>query len=216
MAYDLYVVTDDRSMRNIPLSDLVRQAVEGGADIVQYRDKKSTGRVMLETALELRKLTHEYGVPLIINDRLDIAIACMADGLHVGQDDLPVPAVKNMSGFSGIIGVSVGTPEEAVRAEAEGADYVALSPLFSTPTKTDAGPGHGLAVLQEIRARVSVPLIAIGGIGSGNVSDVIAHGADGVAVISAVFGREDVRGAARELKSLITAAKARYHLKYPR
>jgi thiamine-phosphate pyrophosphorylase len=209
MAYDLYVVTDDRPTRNIPLAELVRQAIEGGADIVQYRDKTSTRTVILETAIELRKVTHEFGIPLVINDRLDIAIACMADGLHLGQNDLPVAEVKKRSDFSGIIGVSVGSPEEAARAEAEGADYVAISPLFSTPTKTDAGPGHGLAVLQEIRARVSVPVIAIGGIGRENVSVVIAHGADGVAVISAVFGKDDVRSAARELKSMITAAKSR-------
>lgn len=210
MAYDLYVVTDDKPTRNTPLADLVRQAIEGGADIVQYRDKTSTGRVMIRTALELRKVTRDYGIPLIINDRLDIAIACMADGIHVGQDDLPVPAVKNRSDFSGIVGVSVGSVEEAVRAEVAGADYVALSPLFSTPTKTDAGPGHGLSVLLEIRNRVSLPVIAIGGIGPENVSDVITHGADGVAVISAVFGMEDVRTAAQELKSLISAAKARH------
>ena len=210
MEYGLYVVTDDRPTMNSPLADRVRQAIEGGADIVQYRDKTSTDRVMLETALELRKVTYDYGIPLIINDRPDIAIACMADGLHVGQDDLPVPQVKKRSDFSGIIGVSVGSPEEAIRAEKEGADYVALSPLFSTPTKTDAGPGHGLAVLREIRNQVSVPIVAIGGIGRENVSDVIAHGADGVAVISAVFGKEDVRSAARELKFLITAAKSRH------
>lgn len=210
MAYDLYVVTDERIKRPIPLADLVRQAVEGGADIVQYRDKTSADRIMLKTALELRKATDDYGIPLIINDRLDIAIACMADGIHVGQDDLPVPAIKHRSDFSGIVGVSVGSVEEAVRAEVAGADYVALSPLFSTPTKTDAGPGHGLAVLRKIRNRVSLPVVAIGGIGPGNVSDVIASGADGVAVISAVFGKEDVRTAAQELKSLISAAKARY------
>jgi thiamine-phosphate pyrophosphorylase len=208
MAFDLYVVTDERPARTIPLPDLVRQAIEGGADIVQYRDKISPGRVMLETALELRKVTDEYGIPLIINDRLDIAIACMADGLHVGQDDIPVQAVKIRSDFSGIVGVSVGSIEEAVRAEHAGADYVALSPLFSTPTKIDAGPGHGLSVLREIRNRVSLPVIAIGGIGPENVSDVIAHGADGVAVISAIFGGQDIRAAAQELKSLISAAKA--------
>jgi thiamine-phosphate pyrophosphorylase len=208
MAYDLYIVTDDRPTRKTPLADLVRQAIEGGADIIQYRDKTSTCRVMLETALELRKVTRDYGIPLVINDRLDIAIACRADGLHVGQNDLPVPAVKSVSHFSGIVGVSVGSPEEAVRAEEEGAGYVALSPLFSTPTKTDAGAGHGLSVLREIRNAVSVPVIAIGGIGRENVSDVIAHGADGVAVISAVFGKDDVRSAAQELKSLISAAKA--------
>ena len=122
MEFGLYVVTDDRPTMNSPLADLVRQAIEGGADIVQYRDKTSTGRIMLETALELRKVTYDYGIPLIINDRLDIAIACMADGLHVGQDDFPVPEVKNRSDFSGIIGVSVGSPEEAIRAEEEGAD----------------------------------------------------------------------------------------------
>jgi thiamine-phosphate pyrophosphorylase len=156
----------------------------------------------------MTQLAHGYGALLIVNDRLDIAVASGADGAHLGQDDVPVKEARKMAPQNFIIGASVGNIDEALAAEQDGADYVALSPIFSTPSKSDAGPGHGLGVLADIRRSVRVPVIAIGGITPANAASVIKAGADGVAVISAVIGQTDVERAARELKNIVLAAKA--------
>ena len=156
---------------------------------------------------EIRELTRKTGTLFIVNDRLDVALACGADGVHLGRDDLRVDVARQIAPRSFVIGVSVRNPEEAVAAEEAGADYVVLSPIFSTTSKDDAGPGLGLAALREIREEVSIPVIAIGGISRDNVGAVIGAGADGVAVISAVVGQPDITTAARDLKSRITVAK---------
>ena len=132
------------------------------------------------------------GTLFIVNDRLDVALACGADGVHLGQDDIRVGVARQIAPPGFIIGVSVGTVDEAIRAEQEGADYIAVSPVFSTASKNDAGPGRGLIVLREIRRSVSVPVIAIGGITMDNVREVITAGADGVAVISVVVGSKNI------------------------
>jgi thiamine-phosphate pyrophosphorylase len=147
------------------------------------------------------------GTVFIVNDRLDVALACGADGVHLGQDDIRVGVARQIAPPGFIIGVSVGTVAEAKRAEQEGADYIALSPVFSTASKNDAGPGRGLEVLQEICRSVSVPVIAIGGITLDNVREVIATGADGVAVISVVVGSRNIIAASRELKKRISESK---------
>jgi thiamine-phosphate pyrophosphorylase len=147
------------------------------------------------------------GTILIVNDRLDVALACGADGVHLGQDDIRADVARQIAPPGFIIGVSVGTVDEALKAEKDGADYIAISPLFSTGSKNDAGPGCGLDALREIRRNVSIPVIAIGGIKRNNVHDVIAAGADGIAVISAIVGSMDISAEARELKSLVSASK---------
>jgi thiamine-phosphate pyrophosphorylase len=209
MAYDLYVITDETIGRGLAHAEIARRAIAGGADAIQLRDKEMSGRELYAAAREIREVACASGTLFIVNDRLDVAIASGADGVHLGQDDLPLACARRLVPPGFIIGISVGCVDEAVRAAKGGADYIALSPTFATGSKDDAGPGRGLAELAAIRAVVAIPLIAIGGVGRSNVGDVIAAGADGVAVISAVVGSADVTGAAREMKSLIAAAKAR-------
>jgi thiamine-phosphate pyrophosphorylase len=143
----------------------------------------------------------------IVNDRLDVAITCGADGVHIGQDDMSVSTARQLAPPGFIIGVSVASVEDAIEAERDGADYLSLSPIFSTASKDDAGPGHGLDRLREIRRAVSIPVIAIGGINRQNVRDVIEAGADGVAVISAAVASPDITTAVRELRDLVREYK---------
>ncbi|HOI59606.1 MULTISPECIES: thiamine phosphate synthase [unclassified Methanoculleus] len=209
MGYDLYVVTDEKIGRGRSHAELARQAVAGGADAVQLRDKNLSGRDLFAAALAIREITSDAGALFIVNDRLDVALAAGADGVHLGAGDLPIGRARRIAPPGFIIGASVGSTATAARAAAEGADYVALSPTFATNSKDDAGPGHGLAMLAAVRAAVPLPLVAIGGITVANIADVIAVGADGVAVISAVVGKDDVTAAARDLRARIAAAKAK-------
>ncbi|WP_332449867.1 thiamine phosphate synthase [Methanoculleus sp.] len=209
MAYDLYVVTDETIGRGRSHAELAARAVAGGADMIQLRDKTLSSRDLLAAAFAIREVTLDAGALFIVNDRLDVALAAGADGVHLGESDLPIGHARRIAPPGFIIGASVGSVATAVGAANEGADYVALSPTFATGSKDDAGPGHGLATLSAIRSAVSLPLVAIGGITAGNVGEVIAAGADGVAVISAVVGKDDVTAAARDLRSRIAAAKAR-------
>jgi thiamine-phosphate pyrophosphorylase len=207
MGYDLYVITDETVGRGRSHAELAAQAVDGGADVIQLRDKRLPAPDLLEAATAVRKITRDSGALFIVNDHLDLALRVGADGVHLGAADIPLPEARSLSPPGFIIGASVGSVAGALRAEAAGADYVALSPTFATGSKSDAGPGLGLSVLSAIRAAVSVPLIAIGGINARNVADVIAAGADGVAVISAVVGVDDLTAAARDLRARIAAAK---------
>ncbi|MFA7304612.1 MAG: thiamine phosphate synthase, partial [Methanoregula sp.] len=152
-------------------------------------------------------ITQKTGAKCIVNDRLDVAIACGADGVHLGQGDLRVDVARQLAPPGFLVGVSVGSVEEAVQAAQDGADYLAVSPVFATTSKDDAGPGYGLPALRAVCARVHVPVLGIGGISRANAGDVIAAGADGVAVISAVVGCPDIAEAAREMKGLIVRAK---------
>ena len=204
---DLYIVTDREASRGRSHLEMARRSLAGGADVIQLRDKTLAGRDLLSLAREMAVLVRSHQALFIVNDRLDIALAAGADGVHLGQDDLPVSAARTIAPPPFIIGVSVGSAHEAMEAESDGADYVALSPVFSTPTKQDAGPGHGLETLMAIRSAVAVPVIAIGGVGLHNVEDVIRAGADGVAVISAVLGEEDVEDATRMMKARVLQAK---------
>jgi thiamine-phosphate pyrophosphorylase len=207
MKYDLYVITDEAIAGGLSHAEIAQRAIAGGADVIQLRDKMCGCRELNRIGRALREITKKAGTLFIVNDRLDVALACRADGVHLGQDDIRVGVARQIAPPGFIIGVSVGTVDEAVKAEQEGADYIAISPVFSTASKNDAGPGCGLDVLQEIRRSVSVPVIAIGGINLDNVREVIAAGADGVAVISVVVGSMDISAAARELKSLVSACK---------
>jgi len=207
MALDLYVVTDETLGKGRSHAEIAKLACAGGADAIQLRDKCCSMRELCRTGREIRETTRKTGTLFIVNDRLDVALACGADGVHLGQGDMSVDVARQIVPRSFVIGVSVGTVGEAVASEEAGADYVALSPVFSTASKDDAGPGQGLSVLREMKEAVSVPVIAIGGITKENAGDVIAAGADGVAVISAVVGQPDITAAARDLKDRIAAAK---------
>lgn len=209
MAYDLYVITDEGVGHGLSHARIAQRAVAGGADVIQLRDKRLSGRDLLTAASAIREITYDAGALFIVNDRLDVALAAGADGVHLGESDLPIEHARRIAPPGFVIGASVGSVAAAVRASAAGADYVALSPTFPTTSKDNAGPGHGLSMLSALRSAVSLPLVAIGGINPENVGDVIAAGADGVAVISAVVGQEDITGAARDLRARITAEKAK-------
>lgn len=207
MVYDLYVITDETISKGLTHAEIARQAIAGGADVIQLRDKTSGCRDLTAIGREIREITRKTLTMFIVNDRLDVALACGADGVHFGQGDVRVDVARQIVPPGFVIGISVGCVEEAVQAEHDGADYLALSPTFATASKNDAGPGHGLAVLREICSHVTIPVVAIGGITSANVGEVIAAGATGVAVISAVVGSPDITASAREMKGLITRAK---------
>ena len=206
MMYDLYVVTDDKLSLGRSHVEVAELSYRGGADIVQLRVKDNNER-FLGWAKEISAISKRYGRTFIVNDDVDIAIASGADGVHVGQEDTPVQEVRKRVPGDFIIGVSVGNVEEAVEAEKGGATYVALSPIFDTASKDDAGHGHGLRMMREIRDAVSIPAIAIGGINKSNAADVIKPGADGVAVISAVVSQPDIPKAAKELRSIVVSSK---------
>ncbi|GBC93596.1 Thiamine-phosphate synthase [bacterium HR15] len=181
----LYVITDPRLGGGHIQG--ARAALQGGARIIQLRDKEATTRQLIEYAHALRTLTREYNALLIINDRLDVALAVEADGVHLGQDDMPVLLARRVAGEELIIGVSAETVDEAIRAEVEGADYLGVGPMFTTATKPDAGMPIGPERLREIKQHVSIPVFGIGGITLGNAAQVLQAGADGLCVISAIL-----------------------------
>ena len=175
---------------------LIAEAVSGGATIVQLRGKKWTSRAFLDLGEKAVRLLRPQRIPLIINDRVDIALACGADGVHLGQDDMPLPYARAILGKKRIIGISASTVDEAETAEKGGADYIGVGAVYRTFSKKDTGPLLGLEGLSKIRQRVKLPILAIGGISAANAAEVISAGADGVAVISAIAAAKDPQKAA--------------------
>lgn len=202
----LYLVTDRRLAGNRPLTEVIRKSVAGGVSVVQLREKECSSREYLELALSIKKILPP-GIPLIINDRLDVALAAGASGVHLGQNDLPAEAARKHLGPEAIIGLSVENPDQLQKALNLPVDYLAISPIFPTPTKTDTGPAWGLEGLARARQLTSRPLVAIGGLNENNVSEVIRAGADGVAVVSAICAAPDPEQAARRLRALIAEAR---------
>ncbi len=205
----LHVLTDRSLSRGRDLLTVARAALDGGATVLQLRDKAASTRTLVEEGVALRALTRERGALLIVNDRIDVALAVDADGAHVGQDDMPVALARQLLGPERILGVSAGNLEEASEAVLAGADYLGVGPIYATGSKADAGPAVGTALLQELATRHSLPLVAIGGINAENVSEVIHAGATGVAVISAVVSANDIAGAAWHLLAAIRSISAR-------
>ena len=203
--YSLYLVTDRGLARGRSTLDIVRAAVKGGVTCVQLREKECSTREFIEQALTIKDFLKMHRVPLIINDRLDVAQAVAADGVHLGQTDMPLATAKSILGDAMIIGISAESLEDAIEAEKGGADYLGVSPIYATPTKTDTAPPLGLEGLSEIRQAVKIPLVAIGGVNRTNSADVIRHGADGVAVVSAIVAADDPQWASRELIQIIKA-----------
>ena len=199
--YTLYLCTDRSLMSTDTLEEAVEQAILGGCTLVQLREKDCSSLDFYRTALGVKEITDRYGIPLIINDRADIALAVGADGVHAGQSDLPCPVLRRMLGNDGIIGISAATVKEAARAENDGADYIGVGAMFPTGTKTDA-ESVSMETLAEIRKAVSIPIVVIGGIGPGNASCFRGTGVEGLAVISAILSKPDIRAAARELRGL--------------
>src|SRR4051794_4874107 len=176
-------------------------ALDGGATVIQLRDKKATTRALVEEGLALRALTRKRGALLIVNDRIDVALAIEADGAHIGQDDdMPVALARKLLGPDRILGISAGNLQEARIAVDSGADYLGVGPIYTTHTKADAGEPIGLSLLTELASRYSTPLIAIGSIQADNAAAVIQAGAQGIAVIRAVVGAEDIVAATRALR----------------
>jgi len=199
----LYVLTDRRAAGERSLVEVVHAAVQGGATVIQLRDKHASTRALVELGRALLEITRPAGVPLIVNDRIDVALAIDADGVHVGQDDMPAPIARRLLGPDRILGVSAGTVEEARQAQRDGADYLGTGDVYGTPTKADAGIPIGVSGLAEVARATSLPVVAIGGIQPGNAAAAIAAGASGVAVISAVIGAADPEAAARKLRGIV-------------
>ncbi len=194
MDLSLYILTDKDLSMGRSDEEVVSEAISGGATIIQYRHKAGGARQMMDEAIRLRDVCRESSVPFIVNDRLDVALASEADGVHLGQDDLDAASARKIAGPGFIIGASVRTPEECVRAEDSGADYLAANGIFFTSTKTDFGEPLGIEGLRELCGTTKLPIVAIGGINSRNAADVIKAGADGIAVISYVVSHEDIKG----------------------
>jgi thiamine-phosphate pyrophosphorylase len=199
----LHVLTDTQLQKRFSHVELAEMAITGGADAIQFRQKHGSSREMIDTACRMKELCARAGVKLIINDRIDIAIACDADGVHLGQDDFPIPMARRLLGNDRIIGGSAGTVEEAVKCINEGADYIGFGPVYPTGSKDDAGPAMGVEVMKQVIKKMNCTVIAIGGINSDNIPEIIGSGAYGIAVISAVCCMKDPVAATRILKEAL-------------
>lgn len=202
----LYLVTDQKLAGHRNLLEVVQKAIKGGVTVVQLREKDLSAREFYELGIRTKELLPP-DVPLLIDDRLDLALAIGTDGLHLGQRDLPVEIARKLLGPPAIIGLSVENLSQLQAAKQLPVDYLAISPVFSTPTKTDTGPAWGLDGLRTARELTCLPLVAIGGIDENNAASVIQAGADGVAVVSAICAAPDPEEAARRLKNIILEAR---------
>lgn len=205
--YSLYLVTDRGLMSTPTLEEAVEQAITGGATLVQLREKAVSSLEFYRTAVKVKRITEKHRVPLIINDRVDIALAVDAAGVHIGQSDLPARQVRSILGKDKILGVSASTREEAVRAQEDGADYLGVGAMFATGTKTDAKP-VSMEELKRIRKAVSLPIVVIGGINRKTVPLFDGMGIDGIAVVSALISAKEIAGEAKELKKAVSRLRA--------
>ena len=202
----LYLVTDRGLCGQKSLEDIVLQAVKGGVSCVQLREKDISTRLFVEEAQRIKEILAPYKIPLIINDRIDIALACGADGVHIGQDDMPYATARLLMGEKAIIGLSVETWDDVEESQKLDVDYIGVSPVFATPTKTDTKGAWGLEGLAKIKAFSCHPLVAIGGLNESNARETVAAGADCIAVVSAICASPDPEAAARRLNNIIEAA----------
>ena len=198
--YTLYLCTDRNIMTTETIEESVELAIKGGVSVVQLREKECSSREFFEMAKAVKTITDAYEVPLLINDRIDIALAVGADGVHLGQSDLPIDAARNLLGADKIVGATANTVELAQKAWREGADYLGVGDVFGTTTKADTR--HiTLEELKEIKESVPIPIVAIGGVNEDNIALLREAGVDGAAVISAIVGQKDITAAAEELIS---------------
>lgn len=206
--FGLYVITDKKLSQGKSHLEVAKEAVAGGATCIQLRDKEASVRELFFIAKQLREITAKYEATFIVNDRLDVALAVEADGVHLGVDDLPIFAARRIMPQTMLLGISPDKPEQACEAERAGASYLGIGPVFSTSTKSDAGEPIGVEKLAKSCRSVSIPVVGIGGIDAGNAKEVIRAGAEGAAVISCIVGAKDVRNVARDLKREIDTARA--------
>lgn len=199
--YTLYLVTDRQLMNCDSLTEAVEQAILGGCTMIQLREKELSSLEFYNQAVAVKQVTDKYHIPLIINDRIDIAMAVQATGVHIGQHDLPAAAVRKVIGENMLLGVSASSIAEAIQAQQDGADYLGVGAMFPTGTKTDA-ESVSMEELQKIRTAVSLPIVVIGGINKGNAGRFKPMGIDGLAVVSAIIAQFDIKAAAAELKDL--------------
>jgi thiamine-phosphate pyrophosphorylase len=195
----LCLIADTEAAGDRSLVSIIREAVEAGATLVQVRGKKLSTRQFLNLALAASEFLKSRDIPLIINDRIDIALACDADGVHLGQEDLPLPFARKILGEKRLIGISVNTIKEAEEAEAKGASYLGVGPIYDTSSKEELRTILHLEGLRNIRKKVKIPILAVGGIQAENARDIISSGADGIAVISALMASNDIAKATRRL-----------------
>ena len=200
----LYLITDRSQTLGRPLLNVVKAALEGGVRMIQLREKDLTGKELLTLARELRELTRRYGAKLLINDRIDIALAVDADGVHLGHQSISVQdARRAVEASSFLIGVSTHSIEEALQAQAEGADFITFGPVYFTPSKASYGKPAGIEKVKEAEEAVSIPIYALGGIRRGNIEDVLKTGCYGVAMISAIIAADDVKKESEEILKAI-------------
>lgn len=207
--YGLMLVTDGELSCGRAIEQIVEKAAAGGATIVQLREKTAPTRTFIALGRRIAEILRPRRIPLIINDRVDVALAVLADGVHLGASDMSVSDARRILGPKAIIGLSVENESQAVAAERLEVDYLGVSPVFLTPTKTDTGAAWGIEGLWRLRPLVRRPLVAIGGINAASAARVLEAGADGLAVVSGICSAPDPEAAARELRGLVDAARAR-------
>lgn len=202
--FHLYVILDKKSLKaRRSFFEVARSAIEGGADCIQLRDKELSTLELIKEGKKLRDLTRRSGTIFIVNDRADIALAVDADGVHLGQEDLPIAIARQILGTTKIIGRSTHSLPQAIEAEQQGADYIGVGPIFATPTKPTY-PAVGLDLIRQVSEHIRIPFVAIGGIDAGNIESVLEAGAKRVAVVRAVVGADDVQGAAKRMSVELT------------
>mgnify|MGYP003308549768 CR=1 FL=1 len=204
--YSLYLCTDRSLMSCKTIEESVEQAIAGGVTVVQLREKNCSSREFYELAKRVQQITKSNNIPLIINDRVDIALAVQAEGVHIGQSDLPAKTVRNIVGSDMIIGVSASNYAEGAQAVADGADYLGVGAMFATGTKTDAVLTP-FEHLKQLRREFSIPIVVIGGINATTIPQFSGLGIDGYAVVSAIVAQPDTKKAAEELRRLIDTSK---------
>ena len=207
--YTLYLVTDRQLMSCDSLTEAVEQAILGGCTMIQLREKELPSLEFYNQAVAVKQVTEKYHIPLIINDRIDIAMAVQAAGVHIGQHDLPAATVRKVIGENMLLGVSASSIAEAIQAQQDGADYLGVGAMFPTGTKTDA-ESVSMEELQKIRTAVSLPIVVIGGINKGNAGRFKPMGIDGLAVVSAIIAQSDIKAAAAELKDLFCGKEKKH------
>ncbi len=211
--WSLYLVTDRVLSLGRSLIEICQAAIKGGVSVIQLREKNLDSRTFLKEGLALKDLLARNRIPFIINDRIDIALALDADGVHLGQSDIPLQVARKILGHEKIIGWSIDCPEQILSEEAPLADYLAIGPIFHTGTKTDAAQPWGLEGMNTARSMTEKPLVAIGGINENNLAQVIGAGADSAAVVSAIVAAEDVESATRKLLNNVIDSKRLIHKK---
>ncbi|HTP63955.1 MAG TPA: thiamine phosphate synthase [Geobacteraceae bacterium] len=202
--FNLYLITDRKACRERTLTEVVAGALKGGVKAVQLREKDMSSRELFELARELRELTGSFGARLLINDRVDIALAVKADGVHLGEQGLPVGRVRELLGRDSLISVSCHGPASAFAAREAGADFITYGPVYHTPSKAKYGPPVGIDSLKDLAPRVGIPVFALGGINLANAREAIAAGVHGIALISAIIAAQDPETETRKLLAILS------------